>query len=256
MTSMGRKVVLKPLEEDCLLRGRLHPSIAERLARVRDLAHPGVANLLGVERFRRDEDPSSGEGTFLVWDYVDGSPADEHMSAISSPAGFAMVAREIALAVESLHALGIVHGQVRPGNVIIDDRGRVWLTDVSPLLYDDPANDIHDTVAMLEGMMARRAEWRTTSVGRALARAFAEVPSLAHLRAMLAESNETGGDDGASGLVAAGDADTRDDRPFRRRALLGALLVAVAGAAIAASVVSVTTKRSPALPPPPEASTR
>src|SRR5688572_11634240 len=46
----GRKVVLKVLEADCLLKGQLHPSIKERLARVRELAHLQVSNLHGVER--------------------------------------------------------------------------------------------------------------------------------------------------------------------------------------------------------------
>src|SRR5687768_5806805 len=46
----GRGVVLKPLDRDCLLKNGLHPSIRERLARVRELALAGVANLYGVER--------------------------------------------------------------------------------------------------------------------------------------------------------------------------------------------------------------
>src|SRR5687768_14870679 len=45
----GRRVVLKRLEDDCLLEGELHPLIRDRLSRVRELAHVGVANLLAVE---------------------------------------------------------------------------------------------------------------------------------------------------------------------------------------------------------------
>src|SRR3982751_1045875 len=50
----GRSVVLKPLDRDCLLPSGLHPSIKERLARVRELALGSVANLYGVERESRD----------------------------------------------------------------------------------------------------------------------------------------------------------------------------------------------------------
>ena len=46
----GRRVVLKVLDEDCLWKGQLHPNIKDRLGRVRELAHVGVANLYGVER--------------------------------------------------------------------------------------------------------------------------------------------------------------------------------------------------------------
>ena len=46
----GRQLVYKRLDDDCLLHGQLHPSIRERLARVREVAHKGVASLHGVER--------------------------------------------------------------------------------------------------------------------------------------------------------------------------------------------------------------
>src|ERR671912_347757 len=65
----GRGVVLKPLESDCVLKGKgtLHPSIKERLSRVRELALAGVANLYGVERDRPAEPNRSPNGN--------GSPA-------------------------------------------------------------------------------------------------------------------------------------------------------------------------------------
>src|SRR5881394_1545887 len=60
----GRRVVLKTLDEDCLWKGQLHPNIRDRLGRVRELAHVGVANLYGVER--------EAGLTYLVWEYVEG----------------------------------------------------------------------------------------------------------------------------------------------------------------------------------------
>ena len=45
----NRRVVLKPLPQDCLLGAALHPMIKDRLAHVRDLAHLGIAQLYGVE---------------------------------------------------------------------------------------------------------------------------------------------------------------------------------------------------------------
>src|SRR5947209_12714971 len=64
----GRRVVLKALDEDCLWKGQLHPNIRDRLARVRELAHAGVANLYGVER--------DGPLTYLVWEHVPGDTLD------------------------------------------------------------------------------------------------------------------------------------------------------------------------------------
>src|SRR5262245_17099399 len=60
-----RRVILRELPADCLLHGELHPSIKERLARIREIPHPGVAPLLGLER------DNSGR-VWLAWSFVDG----------------------------------------------------------------------------------------------------------------------------------------------------------------------------------------
>src|ERR1041384_4172654 len=99
----GQRVVLKVLDEDCLLRGQLHPNIHDRLERVRELAHPKVANLHSVERM--------GATAYLVWEYLEGQSletyASSHLTQELLP-----LARQLVLAVEALHALGIVHGAI------------------------------------------------------------------------------------------------------------------------------------------------
>jgi len=138
-----KEVVLKRFDNDCLQRGQLHPGIHARLSRVRELAHPGVANLHSVER----DIPY----LFAVWDDVPGLPIDRYVSTQRSelPA-IGRLARELILVVESLHALGIVHGRIHANNVLIDTRGNIRLTHISPLLYDDPAID-HAAVIELLG---------------------------------------------------------------------------------------------------------
>ena len=70
----GRTVVLKKLDDDCLLDGQLHPSIKLRLERVRELPVRCVANFLGVER--------DGAGVAqMVWEFVRGTPLAELNSA-------------------------------------------------------------------------------------------------------------------------------------------------------------------------------
>src|SRR3954471_3414552 len=70
----GRSVVLKPLDRDCLLPSGLHPSIKERLSRVRELALGSVANLYGVERESRDpaKNGAASNQAWLIWEYVRG----------------------------------------------------------------------------------------------------------------------------------------------------------------------------------------
>src|SRR2546423_1425556 len=70
----GRRVVLKRVDDDCMLGKGLHPSIVDRLGRVREVAHAGVANLITVEKGgRRDaETRGRGEEAWMVWEYVEG----------------------------------------------------------------------------------------------------------------------------------------------------------------------------------------
>jgi len=133
--SGGRRVVLKMLDADCLLKGQLHPMIKDRLGRVRELAHLGVANLHGAER--------DGERAFLVWEYIEGQSLEEFLRDRQvDKARRAQLAHQIVLHLESLHALGIVHGGLHLRNVIITPGGDVKLTHVSPLLYHEEAVDL------------------------------------------------------------------------------------------------------------------
>jgi len=134
----GRLWVLKRLDDDCLHAGGLHPAIRDRLARVRELPHARVATLAAVVR--------GTDGPYLVWAFVQGQPIDPaRLSADRFPA----VARGLASAVETLHARGLVHGSLTAGNVILSPAGDVWLTHLSPYLWDDPADDVRAVLDLL-----------------------------------------------------------------------------------------------------------
>jgi hypothetical protein len=130
----GRRAVLKQIDDDCLLGGDLHPSIRLRLARVRELPSLAVASLLGVWR--------DGPAAWMAWEFLPGRPLAELSTDPLARSGvdWPHVLREVALALEAMHALGLVHGAVHAGNVIVDGRS-VRLTHASPLLFDDPKLD-------------------------------------------------------------------------------------------------------------------
>src|SRR4051794_36155425 len=67
----GRSVTLKRLDPDCMHGALLHPDVRDRLSRIRELAHAGVANFFGVGK---DE-----TGAWLIWEYVEGMPLAEHV---------------------------------------------------------------------------------------------------------------------------------------------------------------------------------
>lgn len=125
----GRPVVLKRVPDDCLHRGGLHPAIRDRLARLQQVPHPALAQLRAVDRL-----PA---GTFAVWDPVDGRPW--HPTAPPLP---------VVRAVEALHAHGLVHGAIHPGNVLLTPAGDVRLLHPSPYLYTDPAADLAGLAAL------------------------------------------------------------------------------------------------------------
>ena len=143
-TDGGRQVVLKILEADCLLKNQLHPSVRDRLARVRELPHVGVANLLGVER--------DGGRTFLVWEYVRGVSLEQWAPA---PGQLERIARELILQVRWLHACGIVHGAIHGRNVFILPSGRLRMTHVSPYLYHDEADDAGPLIELLRASSSK-----------------------------------------------------------------------------------------------------
>jgi hypothetical protein len=232
---IGRPVVIKMLDSDCLVDGRLHPNIHDRLARVRELAHIAVANLHGVER--------QGDLAFAVWEYVDGDTFDRHAEQLDSAAALARLAREVILAVEALHALGIVHGRIHSGNVIVDRLGLVRLTHVSPLLYDDPRVDARDLSSMLGAICARR--WPDSP----LARLAAQSLPLSQLRAGLGLS--------AEGPASPWPSESPDAaKAPRRMSLVAAAAVVLAASALAASLIRFSQYESAQKPVPPEATPR
>jgi hypothetical protein len=218
----GRGLVLKKLDDECLLRGLLHPNIRERLCRVREVPHGGIANLHGI-----GADP---HGAYLIWEHVPGARFDQYATARGrSPRELAVAARELAQATASLHLRGIVHGALVAGNILVDAGGAIRLTHVSPLLYTDPTVDAESVLALLWYVIEQRGE-ADAPLGRLIAAARTERLGLRDLGSRLAafiESRDT--DEPAKLLDAA-------DRTPRRRALLGAAVVAFLGVAIAGGV--------------------
>jgi serine/threonine protein kinase len=209
---VGRRVILKRLDEDCLLKGQLHPMIKDRLGRVRELAHTGVACLLGAER--------DGDRCFLVWQYVEGCTLGDYLQKTGGRVASRM-ARELVAAVESLHALGIVHGALHERNVIVRPDGSLCLTHVSPLLYNDPAVDVDAVIGLLE-----RMGWSSGPGGS---------PGRTTLRDLSAEllMRSRRGELPAAEPGAGSEEELLEERRIGRRAVWAAVLVALFGAAMA-----------------------
>jgi serine/threonine protein kinase len=234
-----RRVVLKLLDPDCLLDHELHPSIHDRLSRVRELAQANVANLYSVER---DLDV-----VFMVWEYVDAAPFVEYASSPDlSDADLIKLMRELALAIESLHARGIVHGAIHDGNVFVDSDGKIRLTDISPLLYHDPAVDERAVIELMRDAARARTPMSEPILQalEALDEQHTNLRELTDVLAALAKPDDPGR------IVI-------DERPgrLRLRTIVMALIIAIVGVAsifIVRSYVLTQIRKSapPSLMPP------
>ena len=142
-TRLARDVALKALPAE-------FARDPERLARFRreaqtlaGLNHPNIAAIYGLEE--------AGETPLLVLELVTGETLSSRLARGPLPLGDVLqIAIQIAAAVEAAHERGVVHRDLKPGNVMITPAGAVKVLDFG-LAKSDPGPD-----ASLEG--ATRAE--------------------------------------------------------------------------------------------------
>lgn len=117
------KVLFPQLAED--------PRLVDRFQRARPLLtglwHPGIARLLDVV--------IEGDRLELVTDLVPGVDLRRHLPV--SPQRAVRIAASLAGALAAAHRVGVVHGDIKPSNVIIPDREGepAVLTDFSVALF-------------------------------------------------------------------------------------------------------------------------
>ena len=228
-----RHVVLKGLDADCIIKGRLHPSVKERLARVRELAHAGVTNLYSVER--------DAGGVWLVWEHANAPTLADFVASGPSRRDVWVVARELILAIESLHARGIVHGAIHERNVIVERSREVRLTHVSPLLYTDPADDAVALFALFERIAVPPFEGLAELIGSARGQS----QPLRWARGQLAGLIE----ERPANIPAVAPDVAPPERSTRKSMLVAAALLVLIGMAFAWGVVYLVDRNTPTSPP-------
>lgn len=130
---VGRPVVVKEL----LAKWRASPEVVQRFLREAQIAgqlqHPNIVAVYGVER--------QGQDHFVVMEYLPGGTLAERLRSGKLPVAEALrITGAVLEALGAAHAKGIVHRDVKPGNVLFGARGEVKLGDfgLAQLAQEEP----------------------------------------------------------------------------------------------------------------------
>lgn len=120
---IDRSVAIKLFPTE-LARGEARQRFFQEARVVGQLSHPSIMALhdMGIEE--------SSQTPYLVMEFVDGQPLDRMLEkgSIPYPRVCALMG-DVATALSVAHRKGVIHGDVKPANVLITADGRVKLSD-------------------------------------------------------------------------------------------------------------------------------
>ena len=118
---LDRQVAVKLLREATDSEGDLSRFLAETHTLAR-LSHPGLVTVL-------DGGTMPGGHPYLVMELVDGPALSASLESPMDPVRVAEIGAQVAAALAYAHTQGVVHRDVKPGNVLLRGDGRVKLAD-------------------------------------------------------------------------------------------------------------------------------
>jgi hypothetical protein len=121
--SLGRTVALKVLAERHSRNADVHARFTrEGHAAARLSTHPHVVTVFDVGEH--------GDRPYIVMEYLEGGSVHDRIRASRVPVATALEwLRQTASALDAAHASGVVHRDVKPANLLLDEQDRVHVTD-------------------------------------------------------------------------------------------------------------------------------
>jgi serine/threonine protein kinase len=132
------------------LRGR--SELVERFLREAEIvsrfSHPGIVPILGLGRL-------PDHNFFIVMELIDGPDlAKACQNTPLTPRRAAEIVGAVAGAIEHANQRGVIHRDLKPGNVLVDRNGRVFVTDFGFAWFDSELDRDVGSIVGTAGFMA------------------------------------------------------------------------------------------------------
>jgi serine/threonine protein kinase len=129
-STLERRVALKVLSSAT---GTAAPAVLSEARAAAGLNHPNICIIHSV-------DPGD-LAPMIVMEYIDGEPLEELLSRGPLPSESAVpYARQIALGMAEAHRHGVIHGDLKPGNIMVTPTGHVKIMDFGLARRQKPSN--------------------------------------------------------------------------------------------------------------------
>ena len=150
---LGRSVALKFLADHLVLDAAARDRFMQEARSAAALGHPNIATLFDIEE-------SDGR-MFITMEYIDGRGLDEMLKeGPISPAQTIDIMLQVVRGLESAHELGIVHRDIKPGNIMVTDRGAAKILDfglakISGSIFQSKSGSVVGTAAYMSPQQIR-----------------------------------------------------------------------------------------------------
>ncbi|MGE0789351.1 MAG: protein kinase [Sandaracinaceae bacterium] len=142
--ALGRRVALKMLRPEMSAHPTICDAFVQEARRLASLRHRRIVTVHACGKHRGHP--------YVVMELIDGSDALRRIGAMDGRLGLRealAIVMAIAEGLDALHEKGIVHGDVKPSNVLLGRTGKVKLTDVGVAVGLGPDGALRGTPAYL-----------------------------------------------------------------------------------------------------------